>query len=135
MSEKKDNQKKAIVRSLKDIVGTKLDVAWGNGQSRRFLIENDGMGFTLSDTFINAGSKSCLQYKNHLEACYCVEGEGEVEIDGEIIPLKPGTMYALKYNKHTLTAKTDMRLICVFNPPLKGQETHDKKKLDEGSGY
>ena len=39
-------------------------------------------------------------YKNHLEACYCIEGEGTIEdlASGTVHDLKPGTMYAL--DKH-----------------------------------
>jgi L-ectoine synthase len=34
-------------------------------------------------------------------------------------------MYALNnHDKHYLKAKTTLRLICVFTPPLKGQESH-----------
>lgn len=116
-----------IIRKLSDLVGTERDVAWGNGQSRRFLVARDGMGYSLTDTVINAGSESLLEYKNHMEACYCVEGSGEVEdMDGNVYPIEVGTMYALdKHDKHYLRAKTTMRLVCVFCPPLAGQEAHN----------
>ena len=125
-----------IVRSLDDIVGTERDVFWGNGQSRRFLIEKDGMGYSLTDTVIEPGSESLLEYKNHMEACYCIEGEGEVEdMDGNKYPIKVGTMYALdKHDKHYLRATKRMRLVCVFTPPLKGDESH-KLKADGSSAY
>lgn len=125
-----------IIRKLSDIVGTERDVFWGNGQSRRFLIERDGMGYSLTDTVINAGSESLLEYKHHMEACYCIEGEGEVEdMQGNVYPIKVGTMYALdKHDKHYLRAKTTMRLVCVFTPPLKGPESHSLKD-DESSHY
>lgn len=116
-----------IVRSLNEIMGSKRDVFWGNGQSRRFLIQSDGMGYTVTDTVINAGSCSLLEYKNHLETCYCIEGEGEVESvpKGIVHSIKPGTMYALNKNdKHFLRAHTTMRLVCVFTPALNGDESH-----------
>jgi L-ectoine synthase len=114
-----------IYTNLEDVVGSNRDVAWGNGQSRRFLIEQDGMGYSLTDTVINAGTESLLEYKNHMETCYCIEGEGEVETNGVVYPIKPGSMYALNRNdKHYLRATTTMRLVCVFNPPLKGNESH-----------
>lgn len=122
-----------IIRSLKDTEGTDRDVSWGNGQSRRLLIEKDGMQFSLTDTIVNAGSESLLEYKNHLEACYCIEGEGEVEAHGIIHPIKVGTMYALdKYDQHYLRAKTKMRLVCVFSPALKGTESHSLKTKQHG---
>lgn len=114
-----------IIRSLQEVQGTERDVAWGNGESRRFLLEKDGMGYSLTDTVVNSGTESLLEYKNHMEACYCIEGEGEVEVDGKIYPIKAGTMYALdRHDKHYLRAKTTMRLVCVFSPPLQGSEAH-----------
>ncbi len=117
-----------IVRSLEQIQNSERDVFWGNGQSRRFLIDADGMGYSVTDTVIDAGTCSLLEYKNHLETCYCIEGEGEVEtvIGGKVFPIKPGTMYALDQNdQHYLRAHTTMRLVCVFTPALLGNETHN----------
>jgi L-ectoine synthase len=117
-----------IIRSLNKIIGTARDVDWGNGRSRRFLIEKDGMDYSLTDTITKAGTTSLLEYKNHLEACYCIEGSGEVHDTktGEVHSISPGTMYALdKNDKHYLVAKNeDLRLVCVFSPALKGNESH-----------
>ena len=100
-----------LIRKL-DSVKT---VDWGNGLSRRFLLESDGMGYTVTDTIINAGTTSRLEYKNHLEACYCIEGSGAVvEMDGTRHELVPGTLYALdKHDMHDLIAnpEADMRLV------------------------
>jgi L-ectoine synthase len=116
-----------IVRTLQEIAGTDRDVNWGNGQSRRFLIEKDGMGFAFMETLILAGTDIFIQYRNHLEACYCIEGEGEVEdAEGRKFEIKRGTLYALdKHDPHRLRAWTDMRLVSVFNPPIRGDEKHD----------
>lgn len=116
-----------IVRDIEEIKGSERDIAWGNGQSRRFLVDGDGMGYSVTDTIINAGSCSLLEYKNHLETCYCIEGEGEVETlsDGRVYHIKPGTIYALdKNDRHYLRATTQMRLVCVFIPALLGPESH-----------
>lgn len=114
-----------ILRKLINV----LTVEWGNGLSRRFLLEQDGMGYTLTDTIVRAGSRSAMQYKNHLEACYCIAGRGEIiDAHGQSHRLEPGTMYALdQHDAHHLCANPgeDMRLICVFSPPLKGSERHD----------
>lgn len=115
-----------ITRKLSEITDTERDVAWGNGRSRRFLLAEDGMGYSLTDTIIDAGTESLLEYKRHLEACYCVEGEGEVEdMAGNVVAIVPGTMYALdKHDRHYLRARTTLRLICVFSPALTGNERH-----------
>jgi L-ectoine synthase len=116
-----------IVRRLSDVT----TVDWGNGLSRRFLLESDGMGYTVTDTTVRAGTKSRLEYRHHLEACYCIEGSGEVVgLDGDSHALTPGTLYALDRNDaHFLVASPheDLRLVCVFSPALRGDETH---KLD-----
>jgi L-ectoine synthase len=103
-------------------------VEWGNGLSRRFLLESDGMGYTLTDTIVRKGTRSLLEYKRHMEACYCIAGRGEVEdTEGGIFPIFPGVMYALdRHDAHYLIASPDedMRLICVFSPALRGDECH-----------
>jgi L-ectoine synthase len=113
-----------IIRKLADV----KTVEWGNGVSRRFLLEADGMGYTVTDTIVNAGTKSLLEYEHHLEACYCIEGRGSViEMDGTEHEIVPGTIYALdKHDAHHLLASADedLRLVCMFTPALKGDEAH-----------
>jgi L-ectoine synthase len=109
-------------------IGETPTVDWGNGVSRRLLVRDDGVGYTITDTIVNAGTKSHLEYRNHLEACYCIEGEGEViDAAGNSHRIEPGTMYALdKHDPHYLIAAPDqnLRLVCVFSPALIGDERH-----------
>ncbi|MCK5296671.1 MAG: ectoine synthase [Alphaproteobacteria bacterium] len=118
-----------IIKNLNDISGTERQVQWGNGTSHRFLLEKDKMGYGLTHTIVNPGTESHLQYKNHLETCYCISGSGEVEdMDGKVHRIEPGVMYALDQNdEHILRADPDveLHLVCVFNPPLIGTECHD----------
>ncbi len=114
-------------------------VEWGNGLSRRFLLEADGMGYTVTDTIVRAGTKSLIEYKNHLEACYCIEGKGSViEMDGTEHIIEVGTMYALNNrDPHYLCGgeDTDLRLVCMFTPALQGDEHHDFSVEDTSSAY
>lgn len=117
-----------IIRRLEEAIGTDREVSSEGWTSRRLLLAADQMGFSLHDTLIHAGAELELHYKNHLEAVYCVGGEGSVEVvgSGERIPLRDGTVYALDQNdQHILRADTEMRMVCVFNPPLVGNEVHD----------
>ncbi len=124
-----------LYKTLDQVEKSDMNVDCGNGFSRRFLTQRDGMGFTLTDTLIRAGSVTSMQYDRHLEACYCIEGIGTVETTTECYDLHPGAMYALdQHDKHVLSAHTDLRLICVFNPPLNGQESH-KDRDAVASGY
>ena len=127
-----------FVRSLKDVEETNHFVEWGAGTSHRLLTEKDQMGFTVCHTLVRAGSSSLLEYRNHLEACYCIDGEGEVEdMDGQVYQIRKGDIYVLdKHDKHFLRAhdKGDMILVSIFNPPLKGDETHNLDD-EKGSAY
>jgi len=117
-----------IVRTLEEIVDTPRHVSGDTWQSRRILLKSDGMGFSLHDTIVKEGTEQRLHYKHHLEANYCIAGRGEV-VDvktGKTFPITPGTLYALdQHDEHILRAVAgDLRLICVFNPPLNGNEKH-----------
>ena len=126
-----------LIKKLSEIQGTDRDVFWGNGQSRRLLLAGDGMPYAMTDTIVEPGTSSLLEYKNHIEACYCIEGEGEVEdMDGNVHPIEVGTVYALEKNDpHYLRAKTRMRLVCVFLPALEGNESHDLDGRSDSSSY
>lgn len=116
-----------IVKHLDQIVNTQDDIHTETWNSRRLLLRKDKLGFSMHDTLIKAGTETLIWYRNHIEAVYCVEGEGEIEvIAGETYPIRPGTLYALDgHEKHMLRAKSQMRMVCVFNPPLTGREVHD----------
>lgn len=116
-----------IVRSLSEILGTDRDVEAPTFRSRRLLLAKDGMGFSVHDTLLYAGTVTHIHYKHHLEAVYCLEGEADIELlpDGPVHRITPGTLYALNLNdEHLLHAHTDFRVLCVFNPALTGAEVH-----------
>ena len=119
-----------IIRSIDKIYGSDNEVVSNskNWVSRRLLVKNDGMGFSLHDTVIHPGTETEMWYKNHLEAVYCVKGEGilhDLSNDQQHL-IQAGTMYALNgHEKHVLIATTKMRMVCVFNPPCTGKEDHD----------
>lgn len=117
-----------IIRHLDRIAGTPQEVVTPNWTSRRLLLRRDGMGFSMHETFIEAGTETFIWYKHHLEAVLCIEGEGEIEEvpGGKVHRIEPGMLYALdRHDRHLLRGKTRMRMICVFNPPLTGREVHD----------
>jgi len=116
-----------IIRTLDDLRGTKGDKDTPNWASKRFLHTEDRMGFTMTDTWIKAGADLVIEYKNHLEACYCIEGSGTIEDlkTGKLHALRAGTIYALdKHDRHRLKSQNGMRLICTFTPALAGGEVH-----------
>ena len=66
-----------IVRTPEDL---KTDGSYrekpGVWSSARYLLRRDGVGFTLTQTTIAAGSSQTMEYKNHIEANLVIEGEG-----------------------------------------------------------
>ncbi len=117
-----------IIKRKEDIVGTKGDASGERWHSIRLLHEEDGMQVTLTDSILEAGFEMQLWQKNHLEACYCIEGEGTVEeIDsGTVHDIGPGTLYAMNnHDRHRIKAITQMHILCTFYPALSGHETHD----------
>jgi L-ectoine synthase len=120
-----------IVRSISDIEGTERDIesASGTWRSKRVILAEERVGFSLHETVLYAGTETSMSYANHVEAVFCVAGEAELTNDetGEKFWISPGTMYLLDgHEKHTVRPKTDFRVLCVFNPPVTGREDHDE---------
>ena len=93
-----------IVRHFNEIEQSSRAVHAQNWSSFRLLTRDDGMGFSLHETLVNT------------------EGVG----DGKPFAIKAGMLYALNANdRHLLRAFSRLRLVCVFNPPLRGDEQHD----------
>lgn len=118
-----------IVRRAEDLRGSPADVRTEHWSSLRLLVRDDGLGFTVTDTVLEPGLDLTLEYRNHLEACYCLEGEAAMEdlATGEVHPIRPGTLYALdRHDRHRIRALSRTRLVCVFTPALAGTEVHDE---------
>lgn len=96
-------------------------------ESIRLLLASDKMGFSLHKTIIPKGEVLHWHYKHHLEACYCIKGEGEL-VDlktGNRYIIVPDSLYVLNnHDDHTFQALEDVELISIFNPPVTGSEIH-----------
>ncbi len=119
-----------IVRYLEDAEKTERRIISpdGNWESTRLLLKDDQMGFSFHITTIYEGASLRMHYQNHLESVYCISGEGEVEtlVSGKVYSVTAGTLYSLdKHDKHILRVFKEMKMACVFNPPLKGKEVHN----------
>jgi L-ectoine synthase len=116
------------IRTIKEIEKTDRDVRGKGFRSLRLLLEKDGMGFSFHKTLIPKGKAQYWHYKNHLEACFCIQGEGvltNLHTNEEFI-IKKDTIYILdNHDCHTFQAIKDVVLLSVFNPPVKGNEIHE----------
>ncbi|WP_420560767.1 ectoine synthase [Tepidicaulis sp.] len=118
-----------IVRTLEEAEKTDRKVQSKTWDSVRLLLKDDNMGFSFHITTLYAGTVTRMHYKNHLESVYCMEGEAEIETlaDGKKYQIKPGTIYILdQHDEHILRVHKEVKMACVFNPPVTGQEVHDE---------
>ncbi|MBN3508915.1 ectoine synthase [Mycolicibacterium nivoides] len=118
-----------IVRTTAEITGTDRDVADGSWRSKRIILAGDGVGFSFHETTIESGSVNEFHYQHHVEAVWVIEGTGTLtDLEtGQQYPLADGTMYLLNNNdRHRVTCDEQLRMLCVFNPPVTGREVHDE---------
>ena len=118
-----------IVRTINEINGTDADIVTENWRSKRIILAKDRVGFSVHETTLAAGSVNEFWYANHIEAVFVVEGEGTLTelATGTSHELAPGSLYLLNnHDKHELRPHTQMRTVCVFNPPISGREVHDE---------
>jgi quercetin dioxygenase-like cupin family protein len=117
--------------------GKEMVVANGRARTIRMLTQADEVGFGLSDVRLDAGAEAVLWYKHHWEANHILDGSGEVTdlTTGESWKLAPGTAYNVgPRDRHKLRATTDLHLLSVFSPALKGDEQHDEEGALSPSG-
>lgn len=120
-----------IVRTTAEITGTDRDVVAENGnwRSKRIVLGGDRVGFSFHETTIKAGTVNEFHYAYHVEAVWLVEGTGTLtDLEtGVVHQLGPGSMYLLDgHERHRVEPATEMRMLCVFNPPVTGREVHDE---------
>ena len=126
-----------IISNVKTLPRERV-VKFHAGESNRIILKSDNMGFGLTKTVITPEAGKVFQhYKNHLESCYCVSGYAILTCadTGKEYGISPGVTYTLNKNDpHYFQAIEETVLICVFNPPLIGKETHQEDgsySLDE----
>ena len=119
-----------IVRSLEELQATgRYAEKAGVFTSARYLLRDDQVGFTMTQTSVAAGTTQEMAYAHHVEANLVLDGEGiltDLET-GETHELRPGVMYTFDgHERHRIDAITDLRIVCIFRPALLGTETHDE---------
>ena len=126
----KKTDRRMFVKRADEMRAAGKEMVAANGQARtiRMLTQADDVGFSLSDVHLKAGADANLWYKHHWEANHILSGTGEVtELStGKSWKLEPGMAYNVgPKDRHRLRAHTDLHLISVFCPPLRGDEQHD----------
>lgn len=114
---------------IDDLNGTDRDIDEPNWRSRRMILAKEKVGFSLHETTLRAGTENDFWYANHVEAVYCVGGKGTLtdKETGKTYEITDGFLYLLDgHEKHHVSVEEEMRMVCVFNPPVTGREVHDE---------
>lgn len=91
----------------------------------RFLLAADGVGVTVTDNTLAPGIEETYGHDRHTEIAYCLEGEATItDSAGGRHDITPGTMWvADPGERFRFVASTPTRVICVFTPPFRGDES------------
>ena len=121
-----------FVRKIEDLAGSDKEMKLTDGdrflRSIRFLTQEDGCGFSISDVLIKGGRSLDLHYKNHVEANFILEGQVTVQdlTSNQSWDLTAGMLYVVgPKDRHRMSAAGDVRLLSVFSPGITGTERHD----------
>jgi L-ectoine synthase len=113
-------------RDRADLIGTDRDVRHVNYRTTRLLLAHDPAPVSLTDITLEPGIKDTYGYPDRTEIAYCISGAASVvDLDsGTQQTIRPGVLWvAPAGSRFTFVASEPTRLICVFDPPLEGDET------------
>lgn len=84
---------------------------------------------SLAEASLSAGGETQRHYHKRSEEIYFIcEGEGMMEIDGEVRKVGPGDAILIApYARHQIRALTDIRFLCCCAPVY----AHDDTYFDE----
>ena len=114
-----------------ELIGTQREVHCPHGGfiSYRYVLAKDGIGFSVHRTVIPANTVQHWHYLHHLEACYCIDGRGQLTnlTTRETHDIIPGSLYVLdQHDDHMFQAFEEVTFVSIFNPPCHGLEVHDE---------
>lgn len=112
-------------RSIDDLIGSEREARGEGWKSRRFLLAEDGLPFSVHETSVAAGSVLRFNYRDHSETVYCLEGRATLTDinNNREWQVRPGTLYVARIgDDHSLRIEADTRFLCIFEPALIGQE-------------
>jgi L-ectoine synthase len=117
-----------VVKHKHELAGTSRAMGTDKWQTTRLLLREDGVGLTVTDVTLGAGSEAIYGYKHHVEIGYCLEGEATITelATGVVHVIKPGSLFAAaRGERFRWRSDQPTRLITIFNPALAGPEVND----------
>jgi L-ectoine synthase len=117
-----------IFRKVQELIGSDREATGHGWKSRRLILANDGLPFSVHETTVAAGTGLHLTYARHSETVYCIEGKASIAVGrGQgALEITPGTLYSAAIGDvHVLRAAEETRFLCIFEPALVGREQAD----------
>ncbi len=115
-----------LFRDRADLAGTDRDVSHRNYRTVRLLLAGDPSPVSLTDITLEPGVEDVYGYPDRTEIAYCISGAAVV-VDletGTRAEIRPGVLWvAPPGSRFSFLASEATRLVCVFDPPLQGDET------------
>jgi quercetin dioxygenase-like cupin family protein len=126
-----NTDRRMFVKRGTDMRAADQEMIFADGRDRtlRMLVQADNVGFGFSDVHFAAGADTVIWFKHHWEANHILAGRFRVTnlTSGEAWELGPGMAYNVgPKDRHRLQALTDVHLVSIFCPALRGDETHDE---------
>lgn len=81
---------------------------------------------SLAEARVPTGSATQRHHHKRAEEIYFIlEGEGQMEIDGDLREVGPGDAVLIPPGAwHTITARADLRFLCCCAPPYSHEDTY-----------
>ena len=81
---------------------------------------------SLAEARVPAGSRTKRHYHKTTEEFYFIlEGAGEIEVNGEHRPVRPGDAILIPSGAwHTIAATKSLRFLCCSAPPYSHEDTY-----------
>lgn len=94
------------------------------GTSRRAFVEGDAAPLSVHVVEISKDAKAHY-HKNQTETYYFLEGEGQMELDGKLYPVRPGMSVLIRpgTRHRAVVGKTPMKILNIVVPPF---DEHDE---------
>lgn len=107
-----------------DYHGTSRHVTNDAYETTRLLLASDATGVSVTDIVLRPGKEEFYGYADRTEIAYCIEGEATItDAEGQTHQVAPCTLWVAKPGERFgFLASKLTRLICVFTPPLTGDE-------------
>ena len=92
------------------------------GFRQRLIDKTDG--FAAGITYLTVNEAECHYHNETQEFYYCLEGEGQLRLDDEVVELEPGTLVAIPAGvKHM--GMGHFKCLVIGVPPFDPEDTFD----------